>query len=165
MSNERSDTDLRVGRIARTDVVTVSTDATVGEVARVMVDENVGDVPVTGNGNLVGIVTDRDLVVRLLTDEHGTNLLEGGSGSADTTAGDVMTPDPLTVEPDARVPRLLHHMNRANARRVPVVEDGAVVGIITFDDLVVHLAGESEHVAAQLESLADVVHGESPRPR
>jgi CBS domain-containing protein len=63
----------------------------------------------------------------------------------------------------ARIPRLLHHMNQVSARRVPVEKDGEVVGIITFDDLVVHLAGESEHVAAQLESLADIVHAESPQ--
>ncbi|WP_254546967.1 CBS domain-containing protein [Halomarina pelagica] len=162
MSRERSDTDLRVGRIARKDVVCVPDDATIGEVARTMVEANVGDVLVTKGDELVGIVTDRDLVVHLLTDEHGTNVLaEGGSGS-ELTAGDLMTGDPLTIESDARIPRLLHHMNQASVRRVPVVEDGDLVGIVTFDDLVVHLAGESAHVAAQLDSLSDVVHAESP---
>jgi CBS domain-containing protein len=97
-----------------------------------MADKNVGDVIVTDDDEVVGIVTD------------------------------VMTEDPLTIESQARVPRLLHHMNQANVRRIPVEDDGNVVGIITFDDLVVHLAGESAHVAAQLESLADVVHAESP---
>lgn len=162
MSNERSDVNLRVGRIARKDVVSVSTDTTVGEVAQTMADENVGDVIVTEDDEIVGIVTDRDLTIHLLTDEHGSNVLSGESG-ADLTAGDVMTKDPLTIDSQARVPRLLHHMNQANVRRVPVVDDGNTVGIITFDDLVVHLAGESAHVAAQLEILADVVHAESPQ--
>jgi CBS domain-containing protein len=162
MAEERSDTDLRVGRIARKNVVSVPTDATIGEVTQRMVDDNVGDVLVTENGELVGIITDRDLVVRLLTDEHGTNLLTGGESKADLTAGDLMTEAPLTIDSQARVPRLLHHMNQMNARRIPVVEDGDVTGIITVDDLIVHLAGESEHVAAQLKSLADVIHAESP---
>ncbi|WP_254533348.1 CBS domain-containing protein [Natrinema gelatinilyticum] len=161
MSNERSVVDLRVGRIARKDVVSVTSDTTVSEVAQTMTDENVGDVVVTDDDEIVGIVTDRDLSMRLLTDEYGTNVLSGESG-VDLTAGDVMSEDPLTIESQARVPRLLHHMNQASVRRVPVVDDGKVVGIITFDDLVVHLAGESAHVAAQLESLADVVHAESP---
>ena len=161
MSNERSDVDLRVGRIARKDVISVTSDTTVGDVAQTMADKNVGDVIVTDDDEVVGIVTDRDLTIHLLTDEHGTNVLSGESG-VDLTAGDVMTEDPLTIESQARVPRLLHHMNQANVRRIPVEDDGNVVGIITFDDLVVHLAGESAHVAAQLESLADVVHAESP---
>ncbi|WP_232700668.1 CBS domain-containing protein [Halobacterium wangiae] len=162
MSDERSDVNLRVGRIARTDVVSVSTDTTVGEAAQTMADENVGDVIVMEDDELAGIVTDRDLAMHLLTDDHGTNVLGGGSG-ADLTVNDVMTADPLTIESQARVPRLLHHMNQAEIRRVPVVDDGDVVGVITFDDLVVHLAGESAHVAAQLESLADVVHAGSPQ--
>jgi len=74
-----------------------------------------------------------------------------------------MTEVPLTIESQACVPRLLHHIDQANVRRVPVVDDGNVAGIVTFDDIVVHLAGESAHVAAQLESLADVVHAGSPR--
>lgn len=161
MSSERSDVDLRVGRIARKDAVSISSDAAVGKAAQMMADENVGDVVVTEDNEIVGIITDRDLTIHLLTDDHGTNVL-GGELGADLTVSDVMTKDPMTIESQARVPRLLHHMNQANIRRVPVVDDGELTGIITFDDLVVHLAGESTHVAAQLESLADVVHAESP---
>lgn len=163
MATERSDTNLHVGRIARKDVVSVSHDATIDKVAQTMVDENVGDVLVTENDDLVGIITDRDLVIHLLTDEHGTNILNDGESGVDLTAEDIMTKDPLTIDYQARIPHLLHHMNQVDARRVPVVQDESVVGIITFDDLVVHLAGESEHVAAQLESLADIVHAESPK--
>lgn len=161
MSDERTDLSLRVGRIASTDVVSVDSDTSVRETAQTMADENVGDVVVTHGDEIVGMLTDRDLMLHLLTDEHGTNIL-GGDSRADLTAGDVMTEDPLTIESEARIPRLLHHMIQANARRVPVVDEGTLVGILTFDDLVVHLAGESVHVAAQLESLADVVHAESP---
>jgi CBS domain-containing protein len=93
----------------------------------------VGDDILTDDDEVVSIVPDRDLTLH-----------------------------PLTVESQARVPRSLHYMNQASVRRVPVVDDRNVVGSITFDVLVVHLADESAHVAAQLESLTDVVHGESP---
>jgi CBS domain-containing protein len=163
MANERSDINLRVGRIARKDVVSVSSDTAIDKVAQTLVDENVGNVLVTENGDLTGIITDRDLAIHLLTDEYGTNVLHDEQVGADLTAEDVMTEDPLTIDSQARLPHLLHHMNQVNARRAPVVQDGNVVGIVTFDDLVVHLAGESEHVAAQLESLAAIVHSESPQ--
>jgi len=72
-----------------------------------------------------------------------------------------MTADPLTVSPDAEVPKVLHQMNEAAARHVPVVEDETVVGIITLDDLVTHLAGESAHVSAQMDNLAGIIRSES----
>jgi CBS domain-containing protein len=74
----------------------------------------------------------------------------------------VTTTDPLSVEGDAKIQRIPRTMNDAHVRRVPVVEDDRVVGIVAFDDLVLHLAGECTHVSAQLDSLAEVVHAESP---
>ncbi|WP_158203488.1 CBS domain-containing protein [Halomarina oriensis] len=161
MSTERTDLDLRVGGIARPDVVSVSKTTPVGEIAQLMADERVGDAIVTDDGDIVGIVTDRDLTIHLLTDEFDTNVLRGDV-AADLTATDVMTADPLTIDAQARVPRLLHHMTQSGVRRVPVVDEGAMAGIITFDDLIVHLTGESAHVTAQLKSLAEVVHAASP---
>jgi CBS domain-containing protein len=51
-------------------------------------------------------------------------------------------------------------MNEAGARHVPVVEDERVVGMITLDDLVRHLAGESAHVAAQMDNVAGIIRAE-----
>lgn len=79
------------------------------------------------------------------------------------TVRKLMTDDPLTVEADDHIQRVLRQMNEAKARRIPVVTDGEVTGILTFDDLVVHLAGESTHVSVQLDALAEVVHAESPK--
>ena len=72
-----------------------------------------------------------------------------------------MTSDPLTVSSDAEVPRVLRQMNEAGARHVPVIEDDRVVGMITLDDLITHLAGESAHVAAQMDSVAGIIREES----
>ncbi len=80
------------------------------------------------------------------------------------TVSEVMTDEPLTVEVDTELPRVLHHMNEARARRIPVVDaDDRLAGILTLDDLIVHLAGESAHVSAQLDNLAGVIRMASPR--
>lgn len=72
-----------------------------------------------------------------------------------------MTPDPVTVDQDLEFPKVLREMAEATARRIPITEDGEVVGVVTLDDCLVRLAGESEHVSAKLESLATVIRGQS----
>ncbi|MFC4989295.1 CBS domain-containing protein [Saliphagus infecundisoli] len=75
-----------------------------------------------------------------------------------------MTADPLVVQTDDKLPRVLHHMDKAHARRIPVVnEDGTLAGIIALDDVMVHLGGESAHVSAQIDNVASVIHSESPQ--
>lgn len=150
-----------VDRLARSDVVSVGPDATVGEAARLMADRNVGDVLVVEGGELRGIVTDRDLAVRLLAEGGEFDVL-GEGPDADLTVADVMTPDPVSVEPSAPLQRVLGRMRDAGVRRMPVVDDGQVAGIVTFDDLVVHLAGSVTGVAAQIDSLAGVVQAGTP---
>ena len=165
MARSRADLPMTVERIARTNVVTGAPDASVRDVARSMADRSVGSVVIVDGGEPVGIVTDRDLAIRLLAEEGDTNVLGGDRDPGDLTATDVMTTDPLVVGLGDELPRVLHHMNEAGARRVPVVdEDGAVAGIVTLDDVVIHLAGESTHVAAQLDNVAGVIRSESPPP-
>jgi CBS domain-containing protein len=72
-----------------------------------------------------------------------------------------MTRDPLTVPADAEIPKVLRQMNEAGARHVPVVEDGSVIGMITLDDLITHVAGESAHVSAQMDNVAGIIRTES----
>ena len=163
MGNRRSDLPMTVSGFARTNVVTAAPDASIREVARAMVDRTVGSVVIVEDGKPVGIVTDRDLAVRLLVEEGPANVFDGDRDPADLVAADVMTADPLVVAVGDELPRVLHHMNEAGARRVPVVDDdGSVAGIVTLDDVVIHLAGESTHVSAQLDNVAGVIRSESP---
>ncbi|WP_137287711.1 CBS domain-containing protein [Halorussus salinisoli] len=148
--------------LAQKDVVTVEPDTSVSDVARTMRDRNVGSTVVTEDGAVVGIVTDRDLVLNVLTKDTQLQLDQENAGGSKVTVRELMTEDPLTVEADDHIQHVLRQMNEAKARRIPVVTDGEVTGILTFDDLVVHLAGESTHVSAQLDALAEVVHAESP---
>lgn len=163
MGSSRSDLPMNVRKLAREDVVSAGPDATVREIAETMFDRSVGSVVIVDDDEPVGIVTDRDLTVELLAEEGPVNLFETSVELAEITAADVMTADPLVVEVDDELPRVLHHMDEAHARRIPVVDgEGALVGILTLDDVTVHLAGESAHVTAQLDNVASVIRSESP---
>ena len=137
---------MTIADIARTAVVTADPGATISELAFTMANERVGSVVITEGDDVVGIVTDRDIALDVL----GT-----GADPEAYTARDVMTPDPLTVEAGDGVMDTVRAMCDAGVRRVPVVEDGRLAGIITLDDFLVLLAGE-------LSNLAGVVEAESP---
>jgi CBS domain-containing protein len=165
MEQNRSDLTLRVGSIADESVGRVTPDTSVAEVAQTMVAQTkcARYVVVEENDQLVGIITDRDLIGALLTPDSEFNVLATDQSESNITAGDVMTSDPFTVTPEAEVPRVLRQMNEAAARHVPVVEDGSVVGIVTLDDLITHLAGEAAHVSAQMDNLSGIIRSESQR--
>ncbi len=163
MGSKRSDLPMRIEKLAREDVVSASPDTTVKELAETMFERSVGSVVIVENEEPVGIVTDRDLTVELLAGEGDVDLFETERELTEITAADVMTADPLVVNADDELPRVLHHMDEAHARRIPVVDDdGALVGILALDDVVIHLAGESAHVSAQLDNVASVIRSESP---
>ncbi|WP_440009251.1 CBS domain-containing protein [Halomicrococcus sp. SG-WS-1] len=163
MASERTDLGMTARQLARTDVVSVTPDTSVSEAAQTMLDRTVGSVLVTDDdGSLVGVVTDRDIAVELVAQDGSSSLTQEDVTLETLTAQDVMTTDPLSVEADAKIQRVLRTMNDTYVRRIPVVADDRVVGIITFDDLVLHLAGECTHVSAQLDSLAEVIRAESP---
>ena len=133
--------------LVRTDIVTASTDQSAGNLATLMSEENVGSVVIVKERRPVGIVTDRDLTVKVLKERADPRAV---------TASDVMTPAPVTARMDDGVFDVIRAMRNAPARRMPVVsDDGTIAGIITLDDLLVLLADE-------LQGLATVVEAESP---
>ncbi|GAA0243032.1 hypothetical protein GCM10009000_068330 [Halobacterium noricense] len=161
MATERTDLGMTARRLARTDVVSVTPDTPITKTAQIMRDRTVGSVLVIEGDELIGVVTDRDIAVEVVAD-GSASLTHEVTDLEMLTAQDVMTADPQSVDADAKIQRVLRAMNDAHARRIPVVDDDHVVGIIAFDDLVLHLAGECTHVSAQLDSLAEVIHAESP---
>lgn len=132
--------------IVRKDVVTASPDTGVRELATAMREETVGSVVIVEEERPVGLVTDRDLTVRIL----------GGDWDPETTtARDVMTSDPVTVPVEAGIFELTEIMEDAEVRRIPVVDGERLAGIVTLDDLYRLLVDE-------LDNLGDVVEAESP---
>ncbi len=101
----------------------------VAEVAKVMAREDIGPVPIVEGGKLVGVVTDRDLVVRVLAE---------GRDPQSTTAGEVASSDVVTVSPDASLDEALQLLASHQVRRLPVVENDRLVGIVAQADVARH---------------------------
>lgn len=108
--------------------VTVGVLTAVSEVAHRMREENIGAVLVAEGDELRGLVTDRDLVVRVLAE---------GKDPGDTTVREVCSPDLVTVTPDDEVDRAIELMREHSLRRLPVVEGNTPVGIVSLGDLAI----------------------------
>ena len=99
---------------------------TVVDAAKVMAQEDVGPVPIVDGGRVVGIVTDRDLVVRVLAEGRDPN---------STTIGEIASADLVTVQPDSDLNEALNLMAQNQVRRLPVVEGDQLVGIVAQADV------------------------------
>ncbi|MFF6994847.1 CBS domain-containing protein [Streptomyces sp. NPDC008313] len=111
-------------------VVAVRPDASLVEVAQLMRAQDVGSVLVAGDQRIVGVLTDRDITVRAVAD---------GADPLTVSAGAVCTPRPLAVGPDDAVSAAVDLMREHAVRRLPVVEDGRPVGMVSLGDLAVSL--------------------------
>lgn len=107
-------------------VAFVSPSNTVTETAQLMQKHNIGSIPVVDQENLVGIVTDRDIIVRNIA--HGTD-------PKSTPVSDVMTTDVITVTPDADMKEVTEKMAVNQIRRMPVIENNKLVGILAIGDV------------------------------
>jgi CBS domain-containing protein len=116
-----------VAEVMTKDPESLPTTATVGEAARVMRDKNIGDVIVLDEGAVCGIVTDRDIVVRGLA----------SGGDAKMKLGDICSKDVTTLEVDSKIGDAVKLMEEKALRRLPVVEDGKPIGIVSLGDLAI----------------------------
>ena len=107
------------------DPVTVEASATVEEAAKLMDEKDIGNVLVVENDEVQGIVTDRDIVVRVIAKGNG----------ADASVREAATTDVESIEPDASIDDAIKKMEQGNIRRLPVVEDGKPVGVVSLGDL------------------------------
>jgi CBS domain-containing protein len=123
-------------------------DDTVEKVAKLMKKEDVGPIPVIedkGNKRLIGIVTDRDLVIKVLAE---------GSDPASTPVKAVMTIDPVTCTPNDEVDVAMDAMAGHQIRRIPVVDaDNCLIGIIAQSDIATRTK-DKEKKAEVLEEIS-----------
>lgn len=120
--------------VMTTDVVLVGPGCTAREAALLMRERAIGDVLVVEDDRLTGVVTDRDLAVRLLADGLGP----------DAPIRSACTAEPVALTPDAEVQDAVALMREYAVRRVPVCEDdGRVLGIVTLGDLAISEDGSS----------------------
>lgn len=110
-------------------VVSVGVDETVAVAARMLQRHNIGALPVCGkDGRLRGIVTDRDIVTRCIA---------VGKAAEKTTVKEVMTSGVTVAAPDMETGAAAHLMGRMQVRRLPVVENGKLQGMVSLADLAV----------------------------
>jgi CBS domain-containing protein len=117
---------MRVKEIMTKELIYVKPDTSVVEAAKRMKSANIHAVLVVQEGKLVGIVVDRDLVLKVLAE---------GLDPAETRIREIMTKDPITVEPETDVIEAAKLMREHRVSRLPVVEqDGRVIGIVSEVD-------------------------------
>ncbi len=127
------------------ELVSASEDTSVRDLCQLMGERKVGCVVIEAEDRPAGIVTDRDVAMAFGADKPLDKW----------TAGDIMNREPYTAEAGDGVFDLSAKMAEHGVRRIPVVEDGDLCGIVTLDDLVVLLEDE-------LHNLSDVIRAESP---
>jgi CBS domain-containing protein len=104
--------------------VVLPSDQSIEEAARTMRDRDIGDVLISKDGNLCGLVTDRDIVVRGVAE-----------GRLDVKLEDVCTRQLFGVDPDADIQDAIEIMEKHSVRRLPVLENGEPIGMVSLGDL------------------------------
>jgi CBS domain-containing protein len=134
---------MKVKDIMTKNVASVRPESTVFEAAGLMQKLNVGSIPVCDQNGVVGIVTDRDIVLRNVT---------AGADPKTTPVSSIMTTGVATVSPDTDVDALGAIMSQRQVRRVPVVENNSLVGIVALGDL----AADNRFDFEASEALAEI---------
>jgi len=124
----------QVKEVMTTEPITLDRDASLVEAARVMRDRGIGDVIVVEGDDAEGIVTDRDIVIRAIAEGVDPNT---------TRLGQVVTADLTSVAPDDPVERAIELMREKAVRRLPVLDGGKPVGMISLGDLAIQRDADS----------------------
>src|SRR5947209_13510830 len=130
-----------INEVMTHDPITLEADTPIAQAARKMREGDTGAILVIEGDELVGIVTDRDIVVRAIADGR----------DPETPIGEIATRDPRTVTPDQPLADAIKIMRDDDVRRVPVLQDGRPTGIVSLGDLALEQDPES--------ALADISSG------
>src|SRR5688500_6777068 len=115
-------TETSIRNVMTPNPTTVEPASSIVDAARIMKDEDVGPVPVVDGDRLVGVITDRDIAIRVVAE---------GKDPQGTTVQDVASTDLVTIDPQQTLDEALRLMGQHQVRRLPVVEeDGKLVGIV-----------------------------------
>jgi CBS domain-containing protein len=133
--------------IMATDIAYVTLEDNVFEAASLMRDHDIGMVPVVDQGMLRGVITDRDLVVRGIAEKRPNS----------STVSEVMSSRLIYGTPDMSVDEAAKLMADAQVRRLPVVENERLVGVISLGDIAVHTPSQNEASAA-LHEISETHH-------
>jgi CBS domain-containing protein len=126
----------------------IGASASVVEAARLMRQEHVGSLPVTDDEKLVGMITDRDITTRVVAEAADPKM---------TLVADVYSRALIAVEADKDLDEALQLMARHQVRRLPVVEQGGLVGIVAQADIALR---ENEKTGQLVEAISEPSEGE-----
>lgn len=142
---------MKVRDIMTNPAIHISPTESVEVAARTLTQYNIGILPVCGaDGKVCGLVTDRDLVTRCMA---------SGRAAAQTTVREVMTSQVTSVQPDMEANVAAHLMGRQQVRRLPVVQNGKLCGMVSLGDL----AKREESIMDAADALTDITSNVSDR--
>ncbi len=136
---------MRARDIMTGSLITCAPDDSVAEAAKLMRDRNTGDVLVTDDGRLLGIVTDRDIAVRAAA---------SGRDPTELPVRSSMSKHPVTGKPEWNLDQVAKTMSKHQIRRLPIVENGMLVGIISLGDLALR-NNQRKQVAHSLKNISE----------
>jgi CBS domain-containing protein len=126
-----------------TEVICVEPTASLGDAARIMEEANVGMLPVLEDGRLLGVITDRDIVVRAIARE---------ADPATSIVGDALSGDAIVAHPDWTTERAMQTMAQAQVGRLPVLDDeGELVGVVTLSSMAIRAPEKDDALEAAQE--------------
>lgn len=126
-------------------LINCSPDVTIAKAAKLMRNRNTGDVLVTDEGKIVGILTDRDIAVRVTAKSLDPDQV---------LVRDVMSTRMLTGEPNWDLDKIAKMMGKHQIRRLPIVENGVPIGMVSLSDIALHNDHKS-HVAQSLKKISE----------
>lgn len=127
------------------EVVTLSEEASLAEVAKVLTDRKIGAAVISGNGGVAGIISERDIVIAIA---------QSGASALNKPAASVMTSAVMCCDSATSIDDLMNMMTERRVRHIPVVEDGALKGIVSIGDVVKRKIAETE---AEAEALKEYI--------
>ena len=143
---------MQVKDIMTKDVVIADTNDTIIDVAKLMAHHNIGCVPVTENGEKVlGVITDRDIVVEMTKNSYDPY---------NTLASTIMSDNVYYVRPEVEVKFAFDLMRKQQVRRLPVLDNGKLLGMITLGDLAVAANNQKSEIS---EALTDISMPNRPK--
>lgn len=137
---------MKVRDVMTSSVDWLTPDTSVVEVARLMKKDDVGSIPICKENRLVGIITDRDIVLKVVA---------AGGNTSNSSAKDIMSTDIISVSADQDVHEAADLMSKYQIRRLPVLEKGELVGILAIGDLAI----EKIHINEAGDALSDISQG------
>jgi CBS domain-containing protein len=139
---------MQISEIMSSNVQLANPNQSIREIAQIMAECDCGAVPIGDNDRLVGIITDRDIAVRCIA---------AGNDPAETEADEVLSGDLVTVESDDDVDQAARIMADHQIRRLPVVEDGRLIGMVSLGDIAVK--EDERRAGGALENISEGVKG------